>query len=103
MFYKATDGRFKRFCTVLKTASRLEGSRDKKGVQQSVAHDVESTGVFELFSNLGNFVNMAKSILSSIYTTLQAETSIRTCPPFFPLFFCQSFHLLQRMTGSDTL
>ena len=39
MFFQATDGRFKKFCTVLKTrisleVSRLEGSRDEKGISK---------------------------------------------------------------------
>ena len=68
------------------------GSKNKKGIQESVAHDdVEDKGIFKLFSNSGNLVNLAKSILRSIYTTLQAEILILTCPPSFPLFSCQSF------------
>ena len=46
--------------------------------------------VKEFFSNSENLVNLAKSILNGIYTTLQAETLILTCPPF-SLFSCQSF------------
>ena len=45
---------------------------------------------FKLFSNSGSLVNPAKSILNSIYATLQAETLILTCPPFSS-FSCQSF------------
>ena len=51
MFFQATDGCFKRFCTVLKTRIRLEGLRlkgsrlksstDEKGLQRSVAGEVE--------------------------------------------------------------
>ena len=68
---QATDGSFKRFCTVLKTRIRLEGSklevsRDDKGIQQSVAREVEGKGIFKLFSNSGNLVKLAKSILNSI-------------------------------------
>ena len=60
---------------------------DEKGIQQSVALEVEGKGIFTFFSNSGNLVNLAKSILNSIYATLRAETLILTCPPF-P---CQSF------------
>ena len=70
------------------SGSRLEGSRDEKGIQQSVAREVE--GIFKLFSNSGNLVNPAKFVLNSIYTTLQAVTLILTCPPS-SLFSCQSF------------
>ena len=104
-FSQATDSRFKRFFTVLKTRIRLEGSRlegsrledsrDEKGIQQSDARELEGKEIFKLFADSGNLVNLAKSI---IYTTLQAETLILTCPPF-PLFSCQLFrprgHLLR--------
>ena len=54
--------------------------------------DIEGKGIFLIFiSNLENLVNLAKSIPSSIYITLQAETLILICPPSFPLFSCQSF------------
>ena len=73
------------------SGSRLEGSRLKeKGIPQSVAREVEGKGILKLFSNSGNLVNLAKAILNSIYTTLQAEILILTCP-LFTLFSCQSF------------
>ena len=89
MFFHATDGRFKLFLKQ-ESGSRAQGSRDEKSIPQSVAREVEGKGIFQLFSNSGNLVNLAQSILNSIYTTLQAETLILTCPPF-SLFFCQSF------------
>ena len=53
---------------------------------------------FNFFSNSGNLVNLLKSTLNIIHTTLQAETLILACPPFC-LIFCQSFcpggHLLR--------
>ena len=95
MFFQATNGGFKCFCTILKTRIRLEGSRlegsrleaqgsrlKEKGIPQSVAREVEGKGIFKLFSNSRNLVNLAKSILNSIYATLQAETLILTSPPF---------------------
>ena len=42
---------------------KAQGSREEKGIQQSVAREVE--GIFELFSNSGNLVNPAKSVLNS--------------------------------------
>ena len=83
----------KDFVLFLKQESglRAQGSRNKKGIQQIVAREVEGKGIFKPFSNSGNLVNLAKSVLNSIYTTLQAETLILTCPPSFPLFCCQSF------------
>ena len=53
-FFQATYGRFKRLCTVLKTrigleSSRLEGSRDEKCIQQSVAREVEGKGFLNFF------------------------------------------------------
>ena len=37
-----------------------------KCIQQSVAREVEVKGNFKLFSNSGNLVNLAKSILNSM-------------------------------------
>ena len=55
-----------------------------------VLHARSEAKEFFTFSNSGTLVNLAKSILNSIYTTLQAETLILTSPPL-PLFSCQPF------------
>ena len=75
------------------SGSRVQGSKARgiKKAFSNVLHARSKVKEFlNFFSNSGNLVNLAKSILNSIYTTLQAETLILTCPPF-PLFSCQSF------------
>ena len=65
----------------------------KKAFRKVLHARLKVKDFLKVFSNSGNLVNLAKSILNSIYTTLQAETLILSCPPF-SLFSCQSFRLV---------
>ena len=72
MFFQAIDCRFKRFCTVLKIRIRLEGSRlegSKTRKMKKAFSKVSHAKVKEFFtfSELGNLVNLAKSVLSYLF------------------------------------
>ena len=77
------------FVLFLKQESGSKARGTEKAFSKAL-HAGSKVKVFKLFSNSGNLVNLAKSILNSIYTILQAETLIFTCPPF-SVFRCQSF------------
>ena len=69
--------------------SRAQGSktREMKKAFSKVSQATSKLKEFlKLFSNLENLVNLVNSILCCTYTTLQAKTSILTCPPSFPYF-----------------
>ena len=62
MFFKATDGRFKRFCTVLETKIRLERSK----LEGPRAQGSKARGMKKEFSKVSHTTSKVKSVQSTL-------------------------------------